>query len=43
VVGLIVDKNRGGPAGKVAVVFFPSFTLFENAADEDHARAERDA
>ena len=35
VVDLIVDKNRGGPEGKVSVRFYPSFTAFGDAMPED--------
>ena len=36
---LIVDKNRGGPTGTAAALFFPTYTLFADAEDADHTRA----
>lgn len=40
-VDIIVDKNRGGRTGKVGALFFPSYVLFADPADEDYDRFDR--
>jgi replicative DNA helicase len=42
-VQIIVGKNRGGLTGTAHAIFFPTFTAFEDATDEDYARRDAEA
>lgn len=40
-VDIILDKNRGAKTGKVGALFFPTYVLFADPAEEDYERFDR--